>query len=128
MPSAPSGPSWSMRSGSLLPARMVATWPAARRCFTRFCRISIEVPFWRFGLGRPGVAEPARREAHDVGGLVVEPMASAQTLDHAEGVRCPLQELREHQIVETETCSPRRLHAEIASGAVGGLRAAGENG
>src|SRR5262244_821269 len=98
-----------MRSGSLLPARMVATWPAARRCFTRFCRISIEVPFWRFGLGRLGVAEPARREAHDVGGLVVEAMAPAQALDHAEGVGRAFQELRQHQVVEAEPGFPGRL-------------------
>src|SRR5215813_15582087 len=39
MPSTSSVPSWSIRSGSLVPARIVATWPAASFCFTRFGRM-----------------------------------------------------------------------------------------
>src|SRR5262245_62089630 len=36
-----------MRSGSLVPARIVATWPAARRCFTRFDRMLMRsLPVW----------------------------------------------------------------------------------
>src|SRR5260370_31149020 len=32
---------WSIRAGSLVPARMAATWPAARRVFTRLARMFI---------------------------------------------------------------------------------------
>src|SRR5687767_8729560 len=53
MPSTSSVPSWSIRSGSLVPEMIVATWPAASLSFTRLGRI-----FTRFSLrwrARPGL-------------------------------------------------------------------------
>src|SRR5713226_508988 len=44
MPSTSSVPSWSIRSASLVPARTVATWPAASFCFARFGRMFMESP------------------------------------------------------------------------------------
>src|SRR5262245_30307759 len=101
MPSAPSGPSWSMRSGSLRPDRIVATSPAARRCFTLFGRMLMGSSSLLGSGARDGgdVAdgiglalvgqhddrlESGGGEAEDVRGLVVQTVVAAETLDHAE--------------------------------------------
>src|SRR5260370_39729641 len=77
MPSTSSVPSWSIRSGSLVPDRIVATWPAASLSFTRFGRMFTSSPS---GVEERGILRSRPPDAEGgfpglLGGDVLRPRA-----------------------------------------------------